>query len=173
MFLKELEATLLPWSILMLLLTGDQGIWHWPNLVLALYVLLTEIRYRMAVRESRHAGFKRMVRMPVSRWLLQRIVGRRIKIPQGIKCYTLHVHGRPENHRKFVQELKKDMVRGAKEPALYVGNTWYDLGEFAARQLGEDKVQIIDGTFFGRWLQCWKSPEGHWRIVMIYTSESR
>ncbi len=167
MFLKELEATLIPWWLLFTLLSGDQGIWRWPMLAISLYLVLTELRYRMAVSESRAAGFLRMVRMPVSLWLLRIILWRRMIIPDGVRCYTLHVHGRSESHRQLIGELLSDITHGTKEPAIYIGNTFFDLGEFACRQLGQARVQIIDGALFGRWWQTWRIDLGKWRIVKI------
>ncbi len=167
MFLKELEAVLIPWWFLLTLITGDQGFWHWPILMMALYIVLTEIRYRIAVNESRKIGFKRMVRMPVMPWLLRLILWRRMVIPRGIHCYTVHTHGKPKSEREFIRELKADIELGAKEPAVYIGNTFYDLGEFARRQLGEDQVQVIDGALFGCWLQTWRVLGKRWRIIKI------
>ena len=167
MFLKEFEAALIPWWLLFTLLTGDQGIWRWPMLMLSLYIVLTEVRYRMAVRESRSAGFLRMVRIPANPWLLRIILWRRMTIPGGVRCYTLHVHGKPESHRRLLDELLSDIVHGEKEPVVYIGNTFYDLGEFAKRHMKIGRVQIIRGTLFGRWLQTWRMDKGRWRIVKI------
>ena len=164
---KELEVVLIPWWLFALLLTGDQGSWRWSLLITALYIVLTEIRYRIAVNESRRVGFKRMVRMPVKPWLLRLILWRRMAIPRGIHCYTVHTHGKPKSEREFVRELKDDIALGSREPAVYIGNTFYDLGEFARRQLGEDQVQVIDGALFGCWLQTWRVPGKRWRIIKI------
>jgi hypothetical protein len=167
MFLKELEAVLIPWWMLLTLITGDQGFWHWPILMMALYIVLTEIRYRIAVSESRKVGFKRMVRMPVMPWIIRIVLWRRMVIPRDINCYTVHTHGKPKSEREFIRELKDDITLGSREPAMYIGNTFYDLGEFARRQLGAEYVQVIDGAMFGRWMQTWKAPDERWRIVLI------
>nr|NNM90139.1 hypothetical protein [Bacilli bacterium] len=169
MFLKELEAVILPWWLLAVLLTGDAGAWHYPLLIAALYIVFTEIRYRMAVQESRSTGFQRMMRMPIAPWLLRAVLWRRMTIPRGMKCYTIHVHGAPESAKGFVRELRADMAVANREQAVYVGNTFYDLGEWAVRQLGQERVQITDGALFGRWLQTWKAPDELWRIIIINT----
>ena len=151
------------------MLTGDRGFWHWPILIATVYIVLVELRYRMAVQESRAAGFRRMVRMPVWAWLMRLILWRRMQIPRGAVCYTLHVNGKAMSDRQLVRELKADIERGSRESSVYVGNTFYDLGEFARRQLSDDRVQVIDGALFGRWLQTWRVPEKRWRIVKIET----
>ncbi len=164
--LKELEASILPCWMLILLLTAGHGAWHWVLTVGALYIVATELYYRHAVTASRRSGFKRMVRMPAPAWLLRLILWRRMEIPRGAKCYTLHVHGYAPP-RQLIRELKADIERGRGEPAVYIGNTFYDLGEYARRVLGAERVQVIDGALFGRWLQTWKAPEKPWRIVKI------
>lgn len=169
MFLKELSAVLIPWWLLAVLLTGDRGFWHWPILIAALYIVMVEIHYRLAIQESRAKGFHRMVRVPVASWLLRLILWRRMIIPHGVKCYTLHVHGNARSDRELVRELKVDIALGMREPAVYVGNTFYDLGEFAHRQLGDERVQVMDGALFGSWLQTWRAPSERWRIVKIET----
>ncbi len=150
MFLKELEAVLIPWWFLAALLTGDQGAWHYPLLIVALYIVTTEMRYRLAVYESRAVGYKRMVRIPVWAWLVRLILLGRMTIPSGVKCYTLHVNGKAMSDRELIRELKADITLGMREHAVYVGNTFYDLGEFARRQLGDKRVQVIEGALCGR-----------------------
>ncbi len=167
MFLKELEAVLIPWWFLAVLLTCDQGLWRYPLLIITLYIVATELRYRLAVHESRASGYKRMVRIPVWAWLVRLILHERMMIPSGVKCYTLHVNGKAMSDRELIRELKADIGLGMHEHAVYLGNTFYDLGEFARRQLDDERVQVIGGVLFGRWWQTWQVSEKRWRIVKI------
>ncbi|PWI56596.1 hypothetical protein [Sulfoacidibacillus thermotolerans] len=152
MFVKEWQWVLSPWIVFVVLL--DPHLAKNPLVLLAaLYVVATEIRYRFAVFESRRAGFQRMVRIPVSRTVLQLLLRGRVSVPQGVPCYTLHVETTSTDYRTFLRELREDIVRGAKTKAFYVGNTFTQLGEFAQKEIGKEKVQIISGTFFPAWLQ--------------------
>lgn len=152
MFVKEFQGVLSHLLVFAVLL--DPHLVKNPLVLLAaLYVVATEIRYRFAVLESRRAGLKRMIRIPVSRVVLRLLLRGRVSIPAGATCYTLHVGTAPTDYRTYLRELREDVAHGAKSPAFYVGNTFSQLGEFVQKELGEEKVQIVRGAFFPAWFQ--------------------
>ena len=170
-WVPELAQVLLPWWVLGAWLMPS---WWWLWAPIGVYLLGTKAALAHAGGRSLRDGFRRVIRLPVSPWVLRCLLrGRRgrtlrVDVPQGIPCYLLHIRTEDlRDARRFRVELEADIRHGLRlGPAFYAGTTYSDVGRRVQRlapvapgaPAGPDlpeAVRVMPGTWFPVWLQGW------------------